>query len=500
MLELLLDVSTFVGASQTWFSQNPVVGTIVLAALIALPTLYVLFFMDPSNAPPRFSYLTKALAGDFDMKNFGPLNLITAGYKQCGDCFRIRLFHSNVTFMIGPKAQEVFFTAKDSQLSQKEVYTFTVPVFGKNIVYDAPPKLMMQQLKFVQKGLNQINMAAHCAKIVKEAADYFASFPDEGEDCLYKILSELTILTASRCLLGNEIRENLHTEFADVYQDLSDGMSHLSFFWPHAPTKAHKKRDIARRKLGEIFGKVIQARRESGVQHDDYLQVLVDARYTDDSCPTNDEISGLLTATLFAGQHTSNVTGTWMGLNILKTKGMVERLLKEQDEVLKKYNGEITLDSLAEMELMHLCMKETLRLTPPLIVLMRKALEPVQYGDYVIPKGDIVAVSAPVGHRLPEVYADPERFDPDRFAEPRCEDQKQKFSYLAFGGGRHGCLGERFGYLQVKTIWSILIRQFEWELVDLPDRDFAAIVVGPKVPVRIKFKRKASWKAAGRDF
>jgi sterol 14-demethylase len=56
--------------------------------------------------------------------------------------------------------------------------------------------------------------------------------------------------------LGAEIRENVHTEFAEYYQQLSDGMSHLSFFLPHAPTKAHRDRDTARAKIVEIFTKV----------------------------------------------------------------------------------------------------------------------------------------------------------------------------------------------------------------------------------------------------
>jgi sterol 14-demethylase len=380
---------------------------------------------------------------------------------QCGDIFRIRLFHQNITMMVGPKAQQFFFAATDQQLSQKEVYTFTVPVFGRNIVYDAPTKVMQQQLKFVHKGLNQINMAAHCAKIVREAEEYFAVLPNEGEMDLMQFLSELIILTASRCLLGQEIRETVQAEFAELYQDLSDGMNHLTFFWANAPTERHRKRDAARAKIANIFGKVIRDRRATGAQHDDFLQVLVDAEYTDGSQAKEDEIVGLLLAALFAGQHTSNITSTWLGLSVLQRDqqgtnpngALLPKILKEQEEVMKKYNNEINLDSLAEMDVLHNCVKETLRMYPPLIVLMRKCLEPMTYTtkagkEVVIPKGDIVAVSPPVGHRLEDVFTNPLEFEPERFMEGREEDLKEKNSFLAFGGGRHGCLGERFGFLR----------------------------------------------------
>ena len=336
-------------------------------------------------------------------------------------------------------------------------------------------------------------MSAHVLKIVKEAEDFFAEWPEEGEIDLMEQLSKLIINTASRCLLGNEIRENVQKEFALYYQQLSDGMSHLSFFWPRAPTQAHRERDHARTELAKIFIKVIKHRRSEPEQgsglHDDFLQVLIDARYTDGRQLEDNEIVGLLLAALFAGQHTSNITSTWMGFMFGENMKWLNKVILEQKEVMEKHN-KITFESLAEMTTLHACMKETLRLYPPLIILMRKALEPMAYKGHIIPKGDIVCVSPAVAHRLESVYTNPNQFDPARFLE-RHED-KAKYSFLSFGGGRHSCLGERFAFLQVKTIWSLMSRKFEFEMVQkTPEIDYSAIVCGPKMPCRMKFKRKS---------
>ena len=59
--------------------------------------------------------------------------------------------------------------------------------------------------------------------------------------------SEMIINTASRCILGDEIRDTVHKEFAEYYTDLERGISHLSFFASWLPTPAHRKRDVARR-------------------------------------------------------------------------------------------------------------------------------------------------------------------------------------------------------------------------------------------------------------
>ena len=79
--------------------------------------------------------------------------------------------------------------------------------------------------------------------------------------------SELIINTASRCILGDEIRDTVHAEFASLYMDLEKGISHLSFFAPWLPTAAHRKRDRARRKLSSLFTPIIQSRRRKQADH-----------------------------------------------------------------------------------------------------------------------------------------------------------------------------------------------------------------------------------------
>jgi sterol 14-demethylase len=96
-----------------------------------------------------------------------------------------------------------------------------------------------------------------------------------------------------------------------------------------------------------------------------------------------------------------------------------------------------------------------------------------------------------VSHRIPEVFAGPERYDPERFAPGRAEDRKARFALITFGGGKHGCLGMTFAYLQIKAIWSILLRRFDWELVDhRPKPNYSTFVVGPRQPCKVRYRRR----------
>jgi len=142
------------------------------------------------------------------------------------------------------------------------------------------------------------------------------------------------------------------------------------------------------------------------------------------------------------------------------------------------------------MTFLHNCIKESLRMYPPLIFVMRTVEEPFQFKKYYIPKGDTLFVSPAMSMRLEHVFKNADTFDPTRFEEGRKEDLAQKYAFLGFGAGRHGCMGEQFAYLQVKTIWSVLLRNFELELGgELPLPDYKAMVVGPKHPCLIKYKR-----------
>jgi sterol 14-demethylase len=132
-------------------------------------------------------------------------------------------------------------------------------------------------------------------------------------------LEHLIILTASRCLLGSEVRDQLFKNVSDLFHDLDNGMLPISVLFPYLPIPAHKRRDRARKELASIFSKIIQNRRASGKQENDMLQSFMDSKYRSTGRGLEDyEITGLLIAALFAGQHTSSITSTWTGAYLLK--------------------------------------------------------------------------------------------------------------------------------------------------------------------------------------
>jgi sterol 14alpha-demethylase len=87
---------------------------------------------------------------------------------------------------------------------------------------------------------------------------------------------------------------------------------------------------------------------------------------------------------------------------------------------------------------------------------------------------------------------DPGVYDPDRFGPRRDEDKVSgKFSYTAFSGGRHACIGESYAYMQIKAIWSHLLRNFELKLESpFPETNWSKIVPEPNGKVIVGYKRR----------
>jgi sterol 14-demethylase len=102
---------------------------------------------------------------------------------------------------------------------------------------------------------------------------FFDKWGDEGEVDLLQQLSDLIILTASRCLMGKEVREQLFDKVSELFHHLDMGMLPISLVFPYLPIPAHRKRDWARAELSKIFSKIINNRRDSGQSEPDVLQV-----------------------------------------------------------------------------------------------------------------------------------------------------------------------------------------------------------------------------------
>lgn len=138
-----------------------------------------------------------------------------------------------------------------------------------------------------------------------------------------------------------------------------------------------------------------------------------------------------------------------LGLN----KRWQEKVHKELDEIFSGENvhRSVTADDLKHMNVLESCLKEALRLFPPVTLIPRKLPMDVCMGpnDAVVRRGTIVFSVPYLTHRLPELYFEPKSFNPRRFLQTNSADVP--YSYIPFGAGHRSCIGSRYkcNFLQV---------------------------------------------------
>lgn len=434
------------------------------------------------------------------MFSFGkdPLKFLLEAQKKYGDVFTFLLFGRQLTYVVGSEASDVFFNAKGADVSAEAAYKdLTVPVFGEGVLYDVTHELMTEQKKMCKGALTPQAFEKYVPIIEKETLDYIATWGDEITVDLLETMSEITIMTASHCLLGKEVRSKLNQGFAKLYADLDGGFTPLNYLFPNVPFPRNIKRDAAHTKIRNLFMEVIdRRRRDNDKTHVDLMQTLMDdGIYKDGSKMSDTEISHLLIAVLLGGQHTSSTTGSWLGFEIAQRADYIQKI---RDEVMEIAGNEpLTFDHIKKMRSFDSAIKETLRIHPPLIQIMRLVVKDLTYKNYKIPAGNFICVSPTANHMLPEAFPNPEKFEPERFerdnssADEEKHDINSRFSFVPFGAGRHRCIGENYAFMQLKTIWATILRHYDVvNVTGVPAPSYSSLVVLPSHPNSIKFVKR----------
>jgi sterol 14alpha-demethylase len=432
--------------------------------------------------------------GNLEELRSDPIGLLRRVRAECGDLGLFRLANRDVVLASGAEANEVYFRAGDDVLDQAEAYPFMTPIFGKGVVFDAPPERRKEMLR--NQALRGDQMKGHAATIEHEVRRMVANWADEGEIDLLDWFAELTIYTTSSCLIGPRFREELDGRFAQLYHDLERGTDALAYVDPYLPIDSFRRRDAARLALVELVEAIMARRAQAGPPRDgdwdmlDVLMVLND----DAGAPrfSADEITGMFISMMFAGHHTSSGTAAWTLIELLCNPEVLAGVVSELDELYQD-GREVSFQALREIPLLESALKEALRLHPPLILLMRVAKQDLEIAGHRVPAGTMVAASPAVSNRIAEDFPHPDRFDPTRYLQPRQEDLINRWTWIPFGAGRHRCVGSAFAMMQLKAIFSVILRDYEFEMAQPSDSyrdDVSKMVIQLQQPCVVRYRKR----------
>ena len=200
----------------------------------------------------------------------------------------------------------------------------------------------------------------------------------------------------------------------------------------------------------------IAERRSTGARGADVLSLLLDARDEEGNPMTDDELRDELTTLLVAGHETTATALAWAVRWTLATPGLVFRVREEIRAALRADGTtQLSATRAAELPLVDAICREALRLNPVIPLVGRILERPMRVAGYDLAEGTPVACSIYLAQRRPEVYPEPERFDPSRFIGKKFAPSE----LFPFGGGVRRCIGMSFALYEMRIVLARILER-----------------------------------------
>jgi len=349
-------------------------------------------------------------------------------------------------------------------------------------------------LKPMFSAKNVDGMVGLMAAGIAETVDELAEPARNGEplDAGWLML-RLVNRAAIRALIGDRISmddaDRLGTAIGTAFSSL--GARLLLPFVPNlVPLPGDRAFRAALSTADSVMYPVIRQCRSEGQAGTDVASLLCQVRDEHGDLLPDKQVKEDVVAMFVGGSETGAVALTWL-LDLLESHPEVASRLTDEVTRVVGVGGRPGQEHIAELRYTKMVVQEVLRLYPPVWFLPRTAVRADVIAGVRIKPGDTIVVSSYVSHRLPEVWARPEEFDPGRFA-PELVRGRPRFAYWPFGGGAHQCLGGHLFTLEAQLIVAALLSRFQIGRHGEPNRPRAGVTLRPSRPVRIMLRPRAS--------
>ena len=247
----------------------------------------------------------------------------------------------------------------------------------------------------------------------------------------------------------------------------------------------------AMKMLDEMIFRIIEQRRAAGEgAREDLLQMLLDARDPETGEGMSDRQLRDEVMTLFAAGHETTAQAlSWAFYLLSQHPDEEARYHAELDTLLGDRRP--SFDDMRTLERTRMIIDETLRLYPPAFSISRTASQDDRLGgELAVPKGAIVSAVPWITHRNPKLWTDPDRFDPERFADHEIY-ARYKHAYFPFGAGQRICIGSGFAQLEARMVMAVIGRRYRLTLKSgHPVQPQARVTLRPRFGMKMRIDKR----------
>jgi cytochrome P450 family 135 len=369
-----------------------------------------------------------------------PLPFLERCQRRYGDTFTLRILHwGDWVVLSDPEDVKRVFTAGPA-VGVDVANPLLGPVLGPRSVMLLEEPDHMRRRKLMLPSFHGAGIAAEAEMMAEVARREVGRWPLGEPFALWPRMQAITLEVVMRAVFGADpdprldaLRQRLAT--LTEWMNEPRNLNLLATFGPDWVVRSRGYRAAMEPVEEAVMEEV--ARRRAEPPREDVVSMLVQARYEDGSPMSERDLRDELVTLLTDGPTSTSLAWTF------------ERLLRNPETLARAREDAVG----GEGAYLDAVIRETLRMRPPVPVVVRRLLEPMRLGGHELPAGTTVAPCIHLIHRSERHYPEPRRFIPERFLER----PPGTYTWIPFGGGTRRCLAASFAEMEMKGVLSTVL-------------------------------------------
>jgi len=393
-----------------------------------------------------------------------PLGFFAASARDYGDVVRLRLATSGAYLISAPELIEPILVGTGRRFVKGYDRDPVLSLVLGNGLVTSEGDYWLRQRRLVQPVFHRQRVAGFADAMAAATADAVAGWRDGERRDIHREMMRLTLDILMRTVFSVELgaaAERIEGALAVV---MGEYLAQLTAPLPlpaWAPTPGRLRLQRAVRALDEVVSGIIDARLAGGPARDDVLTMLLEARGETGAPMSRRQLRDEVLTLITAGHETTANAMAWTFALLARHPEAEARLHAELDAVLG--GRPPTAADIPRLRYADEVIKESMRLYPPVWLISRAAAQLATLGGYHVPAGLDLYISAWVVHRDGRLYAEPEAFRPERWADGLAQ-RLPKYAYMPFGGGPRLCIGNSFAQMEATLILATVAQRFRLAL------------------------------------
>ncbi len=422
-----------------------------------------------------------------------PLNFLLNAAREHGDIVYFKMGPQDVYFLNHPDLIKDVLVTNNQNFIKGRALQRSKRLLGEGLL-TSEHEFHRRQRRLAQPAFHRQRVAAY-GRIMTDYAEEASARWHDGEtlDMSHEMM-RLTLSIVGKTLFDADVEseaEEIGDALTQVMELFNAMLLPFAELLEKLPLPQKRRFQQAKDRLDATIYRMINQRRASGKDHGDLLSMLMLAQDEegDGGKMTDEQVRDEALTIFLAGHETTANALTWTWYLLSQHPAVEAKLHEELDAVLEQ--GRLpTFDDVPKLRYTEMIFAEAMRLYPPAWAIGRLALKDYAVRDYVVPARSLVLLSQYVTHHDARYFAEPTRFDPERWTQ-ESRDSRPAFSYFPFGGGPRRCIGEGFAWMEGILLVAALARKWRMELVpDHPVKLYPVITLRPKHGMRMRLKKR----------